>query len=291
MGNIIFKEQNSNRTVPKAPTNYHAIFPTNEEEIDRRHLAHNLMRELFHGNYSSPVHDVLLTKEARVLDVGCGPGTWTLEMSSDYPGNEFIGLDILEMVPKTIPFCVKFVCSDFLNGLPYENDTFDFIFMRFINADLTEEQWENFAIHELIRVLKPGGYLEIMEGDLDLVSPGPELSKLFAFFQNVLKFKKVNPSIARRLSDLLHATQRLENIQSVIKVLPFSKFWDTKLGALSHEYARNTQFMLLNKFGKKLNVKTKNIENMVNVYSRETDRHNTGMNYYRVFGRKIMTKS
>ncbi|CAG8540545.1 4816_t:CDS:2 [Diversispora eburnea] len=271
MGNILFKDQDIIRNGTKASTNYHVIFPTNEEEIDRRHLAHNLMRELFRGNYSSPVHDVLLTKKARVLDVG------------DYSGNEFIGLDIVEITPKTVPFCVKFVCSDFLNGLPYENDTFDFIFMRFINADLTEEQWENFAIHELI-----------MEGDLDLISPGPELSKLFTFFNNGLKLKKVNPSIARRLTDLLHSTQRIEDIQSVIKDLPFSRSWDTKLGKLGilgHEYARNTQFMLLSKFGKKLNVKTKNIENTVNIYSQEVERHHTIMRYYRVFGRKIIPKS
>lgn len=67
-------------------------------------------------------------------------------MSSDYAGNEFIGLDKLKLVPDTKPLCVQFVCSDFLNGLPYENETFDFIFMRFLSTDLTEEQWENFVI-------------------------------------------------------------------------------------------------------------------------------------------------
>jgi tRNA G46 methylase TrmB len=29
-----------------------------------------------------------------VLDVGCGPATWLLELATEYPANNFYGIDI-----------------------------------------------------------------------------------------------------------------------------------------------------------------------------------------------------
>ena len=53
-----------------ALNNYHKVFPDDENEKERQHLRHNLMREIFKSNFSSPVHDVLNSGWAKVLDVG-----------------------------------------------------------------------------------------------------------------------------------------------------------------------------------------------------------------------------
>lgn len=57
-------------------------------------------------------------------------------------------------------------------GLIYLDNSFDFVYMRFLITAFTEEEW-NKAIQELIRVLKPGGWLELMEGDLVFNPEGP----------------------------------------------------------------------------------------------------------------------
>ncbi|CAG8476000.1 15569_t:CDS:2 [Acaulospora colombiana] len=108
-----------NKSSQKPVNNYHELRPQiDDNEKDRRHLAHNIVREMFGGNFSAPVEDILQTRNAQVLEVGCGPGTWVLEMSSDYRGNTFIGLDMLSLAPETKPFCVQFVIGDILKGGP-----------------------------------------------------------------------------------------------------------------------------------------------------------------------------
>lgn len=43
---------------------------------------------MFQWNFISPVHELLVSeKKHKVLDIGCGPGTWVLEMATEYPNS------------------------------------------------------------------------------------------------------------------------------------------------------------------------------------------------------------
>ncbi|CAG8701015.1 7632_t:CDS:2, partial [Dentiscutata heterogama] len=125
------------------------------------------------GNYSSPVSDLLDRGGAKVLDVGCGPGTWLLNMATDYPRVSFTGVDISPIYPSEIKPCnLTFHTANILEGLPFPDNHFDFVYMRFLLTAFTEDDWQNKVIQELCRVLKPGGYIEIMEGDMVLNPEG-----------------------------------------------------------------------------------------------------------------------
>ena len=47
-----------------------------------------------------------------------------------------------------------------LDGLPFEDDSFDFVFQRLLVGAIPKNKWP-FIINELTRVLKPDGYLEV----------------------------------------------------------------------------------------------------------------------------------
>nr|CAG8436539.1 877_t:CDS:10 [Entrophospora candida] len=143
------------------------------ESDDTFHLNHHIQRELWKSNFSSPVEDLLKNGSAKVLDVGCGLGTFLCEISSDYPKSEFIGIDVLSLFPTIKPFNVNFIKKNIIDGLPFEDNSFDFVHIRSLFYDFTESQWMNIIYKETLRVLKPGGWLEIADPETRAYNTGP----------------------------------------------------------------------------------------------------------------------
>jgi len=86
-------------------------------------------------------------------------------MATNYPGAEFIGIDISPIQPLHVkPDNFNFLRVNILDGLPFEDDTFDFVFQRLLVASITADKWP-FVVNELTRVLKPGGYLEVKDAE------------------------------------------------------------------------------------------------------------------------------
>lgn len=114
----------------------------------------------------------------RVLDVGCGSGTWVLECASAWKGSTFVGLDIvpiqpdLSRLPGRLSERISWVHANFLERLPFSNEEFDFVHIKRIAQGVPEDMWDN-LLEELARVMKPGAALEIIEEDLSF--PGRSL--------------------------------------------------------------------------------------------------------------------
>src|SRR4051812_15865912 len=100
-------------------------------------------------------------------------------MSSDYPQTElFHGIDIAPLYPDAIkPFNASFSLQNALEGLKFPDNYFDFVYMRFLMFAFSTEQWETVVIPELIRVTKHGGYIEMMEWDVNIFGQGPIAKK------------------------------------------------------------------------------------------------------------------
>lgn len=105
-----------------------------------------------HGNPSEIFKQTLLTvsgENARVLDIGCGPGKYTEMLTSGY--SFVVGLDRSE---RSLAYGFKhhrapnleYILGD-SNDLPFENETFEVVATRLSPHSLTE----------MMRVLKPGG--------------------------------------------------------------------------------------------------------------------------------------
>ena len=53
-------------------------------------------------------------------------------MATEYPRSKFTGIDVAPSYPIHIkPHNVEFLQANILNGLPYADNTFDFVFMIF----------------------------------------------------------------------------------------------------------------------------------------------------------------
>ncbi|CAG8818367.1 17292_t:CDS:2, partial [Cetraspora pellucida] len=204
-------------------------FPKNNHNWDRLTLQHYLFRYIWQSNFSSPIDEYIKTDGIKVLDVGSGSGPWALEMAGEYPNALFTKIDSNTSLQNgtTLPnFTIKDHNLSKLGPLPFEDSTFEFIHVGFLSWELTENQFET-LINELVRILKPGGYLEIMDVDCQGGNEGPS-AQLRSYYSS----KGINPLITSKLESIMNSTKCLSNV-TVQKILHPLGNWEDKIGEIA----------------------------------------------------------
>ncbi|KAI9263745.1 S-adenosyl-L-methionine-dependent methyltransferase, partial [Sporodiniella umbellata] len=151
------------------------MLPCDDDEADRLTTLHYILKTMFQWNFISPIHELLSSeKKYKVLDIGCGPGTWILEMSTEYPASDFYGIDGCSLFPTSIkPSNANFQVHDILKGaLPFGDEMFDFIYMRSLMLYLSPTDLSH-LLSEVYRVMKPGAYLEVVDTNYTIRRAGP----------------------------------------------------------------------------------------------------------------------
>ena len=145
------------------------VLPRHPAELDRLDVQHYALREALGTNYLAPVQGPLL-----VLDVGTGTGQWAYDLCRKFPRALVIGLD-LEPSKGGAPPNYRGVRANVLQGLPFEDDALDFVHQRLLFSGVPVRSWPT-EVAELVRTVRPGGWVELVEGatQLDPVSPASE---------------------------------------------------------------------------------------------------------------------
>ena len=110
-----------------------------------------------------------------ILDIGCGPGGWALDVAQQYPHTHVVGIDI---EPALIEAArgyaqaestenVTFLQKDARQPLPFAEGWFDYIQIRFAQAFLNHETWKN-LLCECSRVLRPGGTIRVADYEFEV---------------------------------------------------------------------------------------------------------------------------
>lgn len=119
----------------------------------RRHRAHGLS-----ATEREAIERYFPTRDATVLDIGCGAGRTTLVL--DRWGYDVVGVDISEhMVAEARNACstVPLTVGD-ATQLPFGDGTFQYVLFSYNGIDeLFPESDRLAALHEIYRVLEPGG--------------------------------------------------------------------------------------------------------------------------------------
>ncbi|KAI8139215.1 S-adenosyl-L-methionine-dependent methyltransferase [Fennellomyces sp. T-0311] len=200
------------------------ILSQDHAEQDRLVAQHYLLRIIFGGDTCAPGISSMLEKpSAVVLDVGCGPGAWTMEMAFMYPKATFIGIDQDKFYPQDIkPKNCHFRQYNIEDGLPFPDNSIDYIYQRDMNWGLSTDLWKA-SMREYMRVLKPGGWIELVEPDLETQSSLPNECSMNDKILEGMILRQQNPYMARHLSTLL-ASNGFRRIQSQFQSLPLG--WD-----------------------------------------------------------------
>lgn len=121
---------------------------------------------------------------ARILDVGCGPGTITTTLAPLVPQGEVIGIDYSEEAIKAasaqseVPSNCSFQVANLDTALPFPDNTFDVVHTHQVLLHLSEPIP---ALVEMRRVCKPGGFIASRECDIGTTAVFPELPELCKF--------------------------------------------------------------------------------------------------------------
>ncbi|KAI8148669.1 S-adenosyl-L-methionine-dependent methyltransferase [Fennellomyces sp. T-0311] len=148
-------------------------------DVERDWVRHSALKLALDGDFKAPIHDLLKSGGSEVLDIGCGAGFWTTDMAIKYPISHFTGIDVEKSIfPGNTARNVVFQRVDLLElPLPYEDDTFDFIFIRCMVDVVPDEDWDA-VLRELVRIMKKGAYIECLETYPALVDAGPAMTTI-----------------------------------------------------------------------------------------------------------------
>ncbi len=175
--------------------------PNDSEEINRLDFQHYMLRFALRGNYAAP-----LSAPRDILDVACGTARWCAEMAMLFPQANVVGLDVTPPDPAGVAAMRQdnfaFVQGNMLEGLPFPDNSFDFVHQRLVIVALPTDQWVR-QIQELLRVTRPGGWVELVEGDL--LPGGPGLQLLNALGEQLSQKRGMSFSNASRIDQYLRA--------------------------------------------------------------------------------------
>ncbi|GES97732.1 S-adenosyl-L-methionine-dependent methyltransferase [Rhizophagus clarus] len=204
---VFYNEIDSKTTESEVEKELKYYIPNNYEDIDRIHMFHFFQRYMFQSNFSSPIEERLIQGKCKVLDIGCGPGTWLLDLANKYEKSFFYGLDNNPIYPTEIkPGNLNFLKADIFDGLPFPDNEFDFVHQDSMLFMIKADQW-NFIISEMIRVTKPGGYIEFLEICCKLDGAGPVLSKIYEAHVSSCLERGVNMKIISNLDKIIKSNQ------------------------------------------------------------------------------------
>jgi ubiquinone/menaquinone biosynthesis C-methylase UbiE len=110
-----------------------------------------------------------------ILDVASGTGVWGFEMAQRFKQATVTNLDINGTMGRQWlnVFCarrpdlqkrLRFVEADALQPLPFEDHAFDFVHGRLLGVFVPYSDWPR-VVRELVRVTKPGGWVELAGGE------------------------------------------------------------------------------------------------------------------------------
>ena len=149
---------------------------------------------------------------ARVLDIGCGPGTITAGLAERVAGGVVVGLDAAPDILSAARAeagrhgaAVIGICAGDAYRLPFGDGTFDVVHAHQVLQHLSDPVA---ALAEMRRVCRPGGTVAARDADYGGMVWFPEyhgLAEWLALYRNVARVLRGEPDAGRRLASWARA--------------------------------------------------------------------------------------
>jgi SAM-dependent methyltransferase len=156
------------------------VLPRHESERDRLNLLAYAHFAASGSSYLAPVME-----PTSALDVGCGTGVWSYIFGRRFPDARVVGYDIYShLLDPGPPPNFEFVQGNVLEGLPFADATFKYVYQRLMVAAYTITRYAP-GVAELVRVAAPGAWVELVEA-IPFVEPaGPVFRELWEPFMDL----------------------------------------------------------------------------------------------------------
>ncbi|KAE8336952.1 hypothetical protein BDV24DRAFT_140858 [Aspergillus arachidicola] len=159
----------------------HQIFfePVDGEEAERLELQHQIFNKVFDNRLIFPP----IPRPQKILDCGYGTGSWAIEAAEQHPKCKVIGLDIYPyMNPDDIPDNLCLQVDDLNRPFTFPPNHFDLVHSRLLATGINRDRWPSY-IRDIKRVLKPGGWVQLVEIYFNVQSDNGSITEQHALRQ------------------------------------------------------------------------------------------------------------
>ncbi|KAH7920864.1 S-adenosyl-L-methionine-dependent methyltransferase [Leucogyrophana mollusca] len=180
------------------------LLPADEEERSRLALQHELFKRVMGGRIILP--SMSFDPDAEILDSGTGSAIWLIDCRSQLPAScQFYGIDIESKLYPDIPTDASnlHLSVASITALPRSwTAKFALVNQRLLMAGLTVPDWK-VALEEIHRVLKPGGFIQLMESDSDSIQSGPETAAAAELLRRLMVASGLNHECSKNIEGML----------------------------------------------------------------------------------------
>ncbi len=208
------------------------VLPKDAGEIQRLDFQHFLLRYGLQSNYLAPIQNPL-----SILDVGCGTGRWAMELAQEFPQANVVGTDLVSTEHFTTGYGLErqpenytFVPGNVLERLPFADNSFDFVHQRLLITAIPVERWPS-VVQELVRVTRPGGWIELAECGVPQDAPGQPYPALWDTWIALCHTRGVDFTLGHRIGSFLEQAG-LRRVQQHEVLFPMGA-WGQRIGIMS----------------------------------------------------------
>ena len=259
---------------------YVAYFlPHDVAELDRQDVQHYALRAALGRNYLAPVD-----RPARILDLGSGTGQWAYELCAEFPEAVAVGFD-LGVSKRPWPASYRFVRGNLLEGLPFASDHFDLVHQRGLVSGVPVSSWAS-VTRDLVRVTRPGGWVELVEWPGRFESAGPATARLVDLVRRLLRAQGMDADgvVAATLDDHLREAG-LVDVEKRAFDLPVGE-WGGRVGSLMATDCRSLFIRFAAIISATYRIAERECRELVTAMQREWEQHHTTFRPVIAFGRK-----
>ncbi|KAF9364601.1 hypothetical protein BGX34_001015 [Mortierella sp. NVP85] len=257
------------------------MLPNDAEEVDRLHLQHYIFKMVM-GNKN--IHVPIPKEHGRVMDLGCGPATWTMDMATELTTVNFVGVDISPIFPAAIhPRNCSFSKENLLQGTSQPDNSFDVVYQRSVSPGFTPDNWKQ-SVQEAYRLLKPGAWFESVESDVTVNDAGPATAQCFSLMQLSMATRHVDPTVVRSLDKIMMETGFVD-VQVKEYVVPLGE-WGGKLGQLWNQNIASILETTKPHLAKAGRISEAQVSEMTQAMAKETKEYRAYQIIYVAYGRK-----
>ncbi|KAG6333269.1 hypothetical protein ID866_5821 [Astraeus odoratus] len=146
--------------------NYSDVYrlPADEEELERLDQQYVMFCKAM-GKYPPSLPQVLAEEEnssevKAVLDLGCGSGSWIMDVAREFPHCSAVAVDLVPMQSIHMPANCRSEVDDINLGLEHFYGDFNVVHIQLIASGIRDY---HSLINQVAHVLRPGGLVEITE--------------------------------------------------------------------------------------------------------------------------------